>query len=75
MKCLQKSCQRNKNINEQSGLCNVCNEVVHDTTKRLKDKTVDKVIMKKVEVGLGEMVKMHDKLSRGETIDPAVVSG
>ena len=47
--CLQKSCQRNKNINVQTGLCNVCDEVVKDTTERFKDKNAKKVATKKVD--------------------------
>ena len=74
MKCIQKSCQRNKNINDVNGLCNVCNDVVKDTTKRLEDKKVNKVPRKKVEVDFAKMVKMHEKLARGESIDPAVIS-
>ena len=58
MKCLQKSCQRNKNINVGNGLCNVCSEVVKDTTKRLDIKKATKVT-KRVEVDFAEMVKMH----------------
>ena len=72
MKCLQKSCQRTKNINNENGLCNVCNDVVKDTTKRLEDIKANKVPPKKVEIDFVKMVKIHDKLSRGETIDPAV---
>ena len=74
MKCLQKSCQRTKNINNENGLCNVCNDVVKDTTKRLEDIKANKVPPKKVEIDFVKMVKIHDKLSRGEAIDPAAVS-
>jgi hypothetical protein len=73
MKCLQKSCQRNKHIDVRSGLCNVCQEVVKDTTEKFKE--VSKMNPKKVEVDFAEMVKMHHKLSKGQVNDPTAVSG
>ena len=75
MKCLQKSCQRNKNINFKTGLCNVCEEVVQDTTNKLIKKDQTKILIKKVDVDYKEMVKMQDKLSKGEINDPAIVNG
>ena len=75
MKCLQKSCQRNKNIDVQSGLCNVCHDVVKDTTEKFKNKEAIKVIKKKVEVNFADMVRMHQKLSKGEVLDHTAVSG
>ena len=74
MKFLQKSCQRNKNINVENGLWNVCSEVIKDTTKRIDNKKATKVT-KRVEEDFAEIVKMHEKLSSGENIDPAAVSG
>ena len=50
------------------------NDVVQDTTKRLEDKKANKVLPKKVEIDFVKMVKIHDKLSRGEPIDSATVS-
>jgi hypothetical protein len=47
---------------------------VTDTTKRLDDKKAKNVGLKKVEVDFAKIVKVHDKLSRGELIDPAAVS-
>ena len=75
MKCVQKSCQRNKNIDVQSGLCNVCHDVVKETTDKFKNKEARKVITKKVEVDFADMVRMHQKLSKGEVNDPTAVSG
>ena len=75
MKCQQKSCQRNKNINLTTGLCNVCEEVVQETTNKVKKKDQTKIMMKKVEIDYKEMVKMYEKLSKGEINDPAVVNG
>ena len=37
MKCVQRSCQRNKNI-LSNGYFNVCNEAVRDTTAKFVEK-------------------------------------
>ena len=55
MKFLQKSCQRNKNINVENGLWNVCSEVIKDTTKIIDNKKATKVT-KRVEVHFAEIV-------------------
>ena len=68
MKCVQNSCQRNKNIDVQSGLCNVCHDVVKETTDKFKNKEARKVITKKVEVDFADIVRMHRKLSKGGLI-------
>ena len=74
-KCQQKSCQRNANINLKSGFCNVCEDVVQDTTNKLKQKNQSKILMKKVDLDYMEMVKMHDKLSKSEVNNPDLVNG
>ena len=66
MKCLQKTCQRNKKIKLQSGYRSFCDEVAKDTTDKVKEKEASKDSIKTVKVEFNEMVKMHDKLSKGE---------
>ena len=70
MKCKQKLCSRNKNI-EASGNCSVCENVLVESAKAFEDKK--KKVSTKVEVDLDLMVKVHDKLSRGIAVEQEVV--
>ena len=75
MKCKQKSCKRNQNINQTSGFCNVCHDVSQEATNDLdKKKEFNKQGLKKVNMDHKEMIKMHEKLSKGEVIDHASTS-
>jgi hypothetical protein len=67
------ACQRTKNI-KPSGLCNVCDDVVNVTTSKLSKQNRKKDFPKKIEIDMKEMVKMHDKLRKGEIIEPSKVS-
>ena len=72
MKCKQKSCKRNQNLNITSGFCNVCHDVYLDATDNVQKKAEsNKQVLKKVELDHKEMIKLHEKLSRGEVVDPA----
>ena len=70
MKCVQKSCQRSKNI-LANGYCNVCKEVVEETTANLRKKFP----LKQVEVNFKDLVATHEKLKKGESVDHKIVSG
>ena len=70
MKCKQKLCSRNKNI-EVSGNCFVCEDVFVESVKTFEDKK--KKVSTKFEVDLDLMVKVHDKLSRGIVVEKEVV--
>ena len=67
------ACQRNKNI-KPSDLCNVCDDVVNDTTSKLPKQKRKEDFPKKIEIDMKEMVKMDDKLRKGEVIEPSKVS-
>ena len=70
MKCKQKLCNRNKNI-ENSGNCLVCENVLLANAKRLDDKK--SLFDKKVEVDLELMVTTHDMLSGGVPVEQSIV--
>ena len=55
-----------KEEEHKSKECSVCDEVVKDTTDKVKEKEASKDSIKTVKVEFNEMVKMHDKLSKGE---------
>ena len=74
MKCSQKSCNR-KSINVSSGFCNVCEEVVKDTTNKVKNIAKEGMMRKKVEIDFKKMLEVHEKLSKGEMIDSTTVNG
>ena len=75
MKCKQKSCKRNPNQSSTSGFCSVCEDVSKEATDNEKKKNVHcKQILNKVQIDYNEMVKMHEKLSKGENVDPASTS-
>ena len=74
MKCSQKSCNR-KSINVSSGFCNVCEEVVKDTTNKVKNIAKEGMMGKKVEIDFKKMLEVHEKLSKGEMIDSTTVNG
>ena len=71
MKCIQKLCQRAKNLNGE-GRCSVCEDVIKENEK--KHKKVEKTKVKEVAVDLKLMVHTHEKLSRGEKVEPDIVS-
>ena len=71
MKCKQKLCSRNKNI-EDSGNCSVCESVLLEYAKKFENKKSN--LTTKVEVDLELMVKTHDMLSRGVPVEQKVVS-
>ena len=71
MKCVQKLCQRSKNLNSD-GRCNVCEDVIKDNENKHKSKEKTKV--EKVAVDFKLMVNTHRKLSKGEKVEPEVVS-
>ena len=72
MKCKQKVCNRNKNICN-TGNCNVCDEAIKEVLKS-KDKDKNKKPVEEVLVNIESMVIMHEKLMRGERVDPNDVS-
>ena len=72
MKCNQKLCQRNKNLNSD-GTCNVCEDVIAECKKKY-DKIKKKCVIEKVEVDLKDMINTHKKLSKGEKVDNQIVS-
>ena len=64
-------CNRGKNIRE-NGYCNVCDEVnqdVHKTQEFQKKKNI-----KEVHVDLESMIRMHEKLLKGEKVEQKEVS-
>ena len=71
MKCKQKLCYRTKNISV-SGNCAICDDVLLESIKEF-DKQKQQ-ISKNVEVDLELMVKTHEKLSRGISVDQEVLS-
>jgi hypothetical protein len=71
MKCIQKLCQRTKNLNDD-GRCNVCEDVIKENEKRYEK--IKKTKVKEVAVDLKLMVHTHEKLSRGEKVEPNIVS-
>ena len=76
MKCKQKSCKRNQNPNITSGYCNVCDEVAKESIDNVKKKDdSNKHAMKKVDIDYKEMVKLHEKLSKGEVSNPSSANG
>ena len=72
MKCNQKLCQRNKNL-DSNGTCNVCNEVIRETEKK-HEKIKKNNVVEKVELDFKYMVAANKQLSKGEQVDPGVVS-
>jgi hypothetical protein len=72
MKCNQKLCQRNKNLNND-GTCNVCEDVIAEC-KKIYDKIKKKCVIEKVEIVLKDMINTHKKLSKGEKVDNQIVS-
>ena len=75
MKCKQKSCKRNQNLNITSGFCNICHEVSQEATNEIKKKEESSMEgLKKVNIDYKEMIKMHEKLVKGEAIDYASTS-
>ena len=56
MKCTQKSCQRSKGI-LSSELCNVCNEVVVETTAKNNQKSPQ---LKKIDLNIKELLNIHE---------------
>ena len=76
MKCNQKSCTRNQNTNITSGYCIVCDEVAKESIDNDKKKDdSNKHAMKKVDIDYKEMVKLHEKLSKGEVSNPSSANG
>ena len=73
MKCIQKLCQRTKNL-KNSGNCNVCDDVIAEALKKHKDLVSKKPKLADVQVDLKELVETHKKLSNGTPIDPKIVS-
>jgi hypothetical protein len=71
MKCKQKLCFRNKNL-EQSGNCSVCENAIVGCIKDFNKNK--KEINKKVEVDLKLMLDTHEKLARGILVDQHVIS-
>ena len=70
MKCKQKTCKRNPNT--ANGFCNVCDEVSKEAINNEKKKNEScKKLLKKVEIDHKEMVKMHEKVRKGEAVDSA----
>ena len=75
MKCKQKSCKRNLNQNSTTGFCSVCKDVAKEATNDEKKKnTSSKQMLRNVKIDYNEMVKMHEKLSKGEKVEPASTS-
>ena len=69
MKCLQKLCQRTKNL-QKGGNCNVCEDAIVSSTKALEKGKV----VKAVETDLKLMISTHEKLVKGETVEKGVVN-
>ena len=74
MKCSQKSCNRKCN-NSSSGFCNVCEEVVKDTTEKVKKIGKESIMGKKVDIDFKKLLEIHERLSQGEVIDSGTVNG
>ena len=55
MKCVQRSCQRTKNILD-NGYCNVCNEAVKETTAKFVEKN------KTNDIDLKDLLTIHEKI-------------
>ena len=72
MKCKQKLCNRNKNICP-NGNCNVCEDAIKEVQK-VQQKECKKPNLEELQVDLASMVKMHEKLIKGERVDPTEVS-
>ena len=71
MKCKQKLCSRNKNI-DPSGNCVVCENVLTEIIKKFEKEK--KEAPKRVDVDFELMVQTHDQLLRGIPVDTGVVS-
>ena len=72
MKCKQKLCNRNKNLCT-NGNCNVCDEAIKEVFKQNQKENPKKPI-EEIHVDLEAMVKTHEKLLKGELVDPKDVS-
>ena len=73
MKCIQKLCQRTKNITS-TGNYNVCDEVIKQNTEKRKRVDKQNKIIEKVEVDLTMKISTHKKLANGQKVDPEIVS-
>ena len=73
MKCIQKLCQRNKNLKE-SGNCNVCDDAILEALKKQANLVSKKPLIENITVDLKAMVDAHDKLAKGNPIDQKTVS-
>ena len=71
MKCVQKSCQRNKNLLE-NGYCNVCNEAVQETTTKELEKNNKFKGIKQVDTQ--ELLKIYENVKKGNLIDQTTMS-
>ena len=71
MKCKQKLCNRNKNL-EASGHCSVCENAIQESIKKVENER--KHIKEKVEVDTELMIKIHKKLAQGIPVDKDVIS-
>ena len=72
MKYHQKLCQRTKNLCK-NGNCSVCDDVIKHATE--SHKQIDKKkSVKTVQVDMKKMIDVHEKLSKGVSIDPKDVN-
>ena len=73
MKCIQKLCQRTKNL-KNSGNCNVCEDVIAEALKKHNELVNKKAKLVDIQVDLNELVETHKKLSTGTPIDQKILS-
>ena len=71
MKCKQNQCNRSKNILD-NGYCKVCDDVIKDVHK--SKEVIKKSNIKEVYVDLECMIRMHERLLKGEQVDQKDVS-
>ena len=71
MKCIQRLCQRNKNL-KPSGYCNVCDDVVENVKKQYETKESQRNV-RRVELDLNLLVDTHKKLATGKQVGRDVV--
>ena len=53
----------------------MCEEVVKDTTNKVKNIAKEGMMGKKVEIDFKKMLEVHEKVSKGEMIDSTTVNG
>ena len=73
MKCSQKSCNR-KSSNSSSGFCSVCEEVVKDTTEKVKNISKERIMGGKVDIDFKKLLEIHEVIASG-SVNGVILGG